>query len=123
MNSLDLKKRTKAFALEIINLVNSLPSSKISTVIANQILRSSTSVGANYRATTRAKSDKDFINKLKICEEECDETLYWLELIEESGLLINNHLHNLKKEGSELTAIFVSSINTMKSKLNRKSNF
>jgi len=115
---MDLKKRTKIFALEIKKMVDSLPNSKISHVISNQILRSATSVGANYRAVTRAKSDKDFINKLKICEEESDETIYWLELIEEAGLLKNDVTNKLLKEADELTAIFVSSINTKRSKIN-----
>ena len=117
---MDLKKRTKVFALEIIKMVDLLPNSKISHVIANQILRSATSVGANYRAVTRAKSDKDFINKLKICEEESDETIYWLELIEEAGLLKNETIQTLLKEADELTAIFVASINTKKAKMKNK---
>ncbi|OFX24377.1 MAG: four helix bundle protein [Bacteroidetes bacterium GWA2_31_9b] len=122
MNSSDLKKRTKVFALEIIKLVNLLPQSNISQIISKQILRSATSVGANYRVVSRAKSNKDFINKLKICEEESDETIYWLELIEESGLLKNELTEKLIKEANELTSIFVASINTTKKKLNQKSN-
>jgi four helix bundle protein len=121
MNSNDLKNRTKIFALEIIKLISVFPNSNVARVISNQILRSGTSVGANYRAASRAKSEKDFVNKLKICEEECDETIYWLELIEESGLLKNDLTQLLIKEGNELTAIFVASLNTMKSKMNRKS--
>lgn len=116
---MDLKKRTKKFALNIINLTEALPNTKSSMVISNQILRSGTSVGANYRAVTRAKSDKDFIHKLKICEEESDETIYWLELIEESGLLKNDITAALIKEANELTSIFVASINTKKSNMNR----
>jgi four helix bundle protein len=118
---MDLKKRTKVFALEIIKMVDLLPKTKISHVIGNQILRSATSVGANYRAVTRAKSDKDFINKLKICEEEADETIYWLELIEEAGLLKKEYTTKLLKEADELTAIFVASINTKRAKTDRKS--
>jgi len=114
---MDLRKRTKVFALEIIKMVDLLPNSKISHVIGNQILRSATSVGANYRAVTRAKSDKDFINKLKICEEESDETIYWLELIEEADLLKNELTNKLLKEADELTAIFVASINTKRAKM------
>lgn len=114
---MDLKKRTKIFALDIIKLVESVPNTKIAHVISNQILRSATSVGANYRAVCRAKSDKDFINKLKICEEECDETIYWLELIEESDLLRNETTNKLIKEADELTSIFVASINTKKANM------
>ena len=114
---MDLKKRTKIFALEIIKMVDLLPNSKIAHVISNQILRSATSVGANYRAVTRAKSDKDFVNKLKICEEESDETIYWLELIKEAKLLNNGITDKLLKEADELTSIFVASINTKKAKM------
>jgi len=114
---MDLKKRTKIFALNIIKLVEFLPNTKTAHVISNQILRSATSVGANYRAVCRAKSDKDFINKLKICEEECDETIYWLELIEESDLLRNETTNKLIKEADELTSIFVASINTKKANM------
>jgi len=114
---MDLKKRTKIFALNIIKLVEFLPNTKTAHVISNQILRSATSVGANYRAVCRAKSDNDFINKLKICEEECDETIYWLELIEESDLLKNETTNKLIKEADELTSIFVASINTKKANM------
>ena len=81
-----LKKRTKRIGVEIILLTDLLPSKSSASVLAKQILRSSTSIGANYRAVCRAKSTADFINKLKIVEEETDETIYWLEVLEESGL-------------------------------------
>ena len=74
----DLKERTEQFSLRVMNLVENLPQGKSMSVISNQILRSATSVGANYRSARRAKSKRDFINKLKIVEEEADETLYWL---------------------------------------------
>ena len=118
---MDLKRRTKIFAVEIIKLVESLPKTRISNVITNQILRSGTSVGANYRAVVRAKPDKDFIHKLKICEEESNETIYWLELIEESGLLKNEVTRGFIKEADELTAIFVACINTKRTNINRNS--
>lgn len=105
--------------MNIIKLVETLPNTKTANVISNQILRSGTSVGANYRAVTRAKSDKDFIHKLKICEEESDETIYWLELIEESGLLKNESTNSLIKEADELTSIFVASINTKKANMKK----
>ena len=85
MNPDEFKKRTKAFAVRIIKLVDSLPSSRSTNVIANQLMRSGTSVGANYRAVCRAKSKADFISKLGNVEEECDETIYWMELLTESG--------------------------------------
>ncbi len=94
----NLKQRTKRFALRIIRLVERLPETKTSNVIGNQILRSGTSIGANYRAGCLAKSKKDFINKLKIVEEEADETIYWLELLEESGVFPKTKLFSIKQE-------------------------
>ncbi len=115
MDSNQLKNRTKKFALRIITLVESLPENKTTRVIGNQILRSGTSVGANYRAACRAKSTPDFINKLKIVEEEADETLYWLELLVEAKIVKEDRLLELMKENNELIAIFVSTIKSTKS--------
>ena len=114
MDSSQLKDRTKKFALRIITLVESLPENKTTRVIGNQILRSGTSVGANYRAAYRAKSTPDFINKLKIVEEEADETLYWLELLVEAKIVKEDRLLELMKENDELIAIFVSTIKSTK---------
>ena len=114
MDSSQLKDRTKKFALRIITLVESLPENKTTRVIGNQILRSGTSVGANYRAACRAKSTPDFINKLKIVEEEADETLYWLELLVEAKIVKEDRLLELMKENNELIAIFVSTIKSTK---------
>ncbi|MEP7324288.1 MAG: four helix bundle protein, partial [Saprospiraceae bacterium] len=86
--------------------------------ISKQIVRSATSIGANYRAVCLAKSKADFINKLKIVEEECDETIFWLEVIEEAGILTIDRLKNLKSESMELFAIFVSSLRTAKINFN-----
>jgi four helix bundle protein len=110
----ELKNRTKKFALEILKLVEQLPNTQTSRVIGNQILRSSTSVAANYRAACRAKSPKDFIYKMGIVEEESDETLFWLEMIQEAALLDTENLKYLMNESNELTAIFVSSLKTAK---------
>ncbi|POY35299.1 four helix bundle protein [Solitalea longa] len=118
MNTIELKNRTKHFGLRIINLVNHLPNTQVANVLGNQLLRSGTSVGANYRSACRAKSSKDFINKLKTVEEESDECLFWLELLEEANILKPIQLAELKKEANELTAIFVSSINSAKRNLN-----
>jgi len=120
MNSKELQDRTKKFALEIIKLAAFLPNNRIGWTFCDQIVRSSTSVAANYRAVCRARSDKDFISKMGIIIEESDETLFWLEMMEESQI-INQELEivNLKKEANELTAIFVSSAKTVKSRLNR----
>ena len=122
MNADDLKKRLKVFALRVIKLTESLPNNVTGKTLGNQIIRSGTSPGANYRAACLGKSDKDFLNKLKIVEEELDETLYWLELIVESGIVKANLLDDLIKENQELFKIIVSSITTMKKKLNSKKN-
>ena len=115
MKNQNLIDRTKKFCVRIVSLTNHLPESRSAIVIANQILRSATSVGANYRAACFAKSQRDFINKLKIVEEETDETIFWLELIEECNLIEATKLIDLKKETKELLAIFISSIKTAKS--------
>jgi four helix bundle protein len=118
-----LKLRTKQIGLEVIKLIDELPSKPSAWAIAKQIVRSSTSVGANYRAACRAKSTADFINKLKIVEEETDETQYWLEILEESGLVQSDRIEFIKKEVNEILSIVVSSIKTLKSKIpNRKSS-
>ena len=108
MDKHQLLKRTKAFALEIIDFVSLLPNNNKGNIISRQILKSGTSVGANYRAACRAKSKDDFNYKIKIVEEEADETLYWLELIYESKLITNPIVTKLLKEADELTAIFTS---------------
>lgn len=107
-----MKARTKQIGLEVIKLVEELPNKPAAWVIGKQILRSSTSVGANYRAACRAKSQADFIYKLKIVEEEADETQYWLELLEESHLTHTHRTTLLKKEMNELVSIVVASIKT-----------
>jgi four helix bundle protein len=120
MNADDLRKRLKVFALRIIKLTESLPNNITGKTLGNQIIRSGTSPGANYRSACLGKSEKDFLNKLKMVEEELDETLYWLELIVESGLVKPNLLDDLIHENQELFKIIVSSITTMKKKLNSK---
>ncbi|MGC1390939.1 MAG: four helix bundle protein [Bacteroidales bacterium] len=109
MNKEELKKRTKRFALKVIKLVDELPNTKAGNTIGNQIIRSGTSVASNYRSACRARSNADFISKITIVEEECDETLFWLELIEDSDLLKKEKLMDLLKEADELTAIFTAS--------------
>jgi len=108
MDKQELLNRTKTFALEIINFISLLPNNNVGNIISRQILRSATSVGANYRAACRAKSKDDFRYKIKIVEEEADETLYWLELILESKVLTGVLVEKLIKEADELTAIFTS---------------
>lgn len=115
MKKPDLLERTQNFGVRIMNLVEHLPSTKSSNVIANQLMRSAFSIGANYRAVQRAKSSRDFINKLKIVEEETDETLFWLELIEKGKIFPSGRIRNVKLEARELLSIFVASIKTAKS--------
>ena len=121
MDEKTFKERTKKFGLNIIRLAESLPKTRTADVIGRQILRSATSIGANYRAACRAKSPVDMINKLKIVEEEGDETLYWLELLGESGMVPQAQLLPLAKEGDELLAMTVASIKTLRAKTNRSS--
>ena len=120
MNSTEFQDKTKRLGLHVIRFVEILPQNYTSRVIVNQILRCALSVGANYRAVCRAKSDKVFINKMKIVEEECDETIYWLEIIEESGLAKIEVVTPLKREAKEILAMIVASINTMSKNLKSK---
>ncbi len=112
MNKDDLRKRTKKFALEVIRFVESLPKGKTSEILGRQLIRSGTSVGANYRAACRARSTADFVSKMGIVEEEADECIYWLELLIDSGLGLSKDAASLMSEAGELLAITVSSIRT-----------
>jgi len=115
-----LQKRTKKFAIDVINLSRLLPNKSIGWTLTNQIIRSATSVGANYRAVCRAKSDKDFISKMETVIEEADETLFWLEIMEELKVINNEtEIIRLQKEADELVAIFVSSVKTIKNRINK----
>ena len=108
MDKVELKRRTQLFAIDVIKFTESLPSNRSLNILVNQLLRSSSSIGANYRSACRGKSLADFINKIIIVEEEADESVYWLELIEESGLITTDDVSSLKKEANELTAIFTA---------------
>jgi four helix bundle protein len=119
-NESDLKKRTKAFALRILKLVDALPKTTAGRALASQIVRSGTSIAANYRAACRARSTADFIAKMGIVEEEADGTLFWLELLEESELVSATKLGAIKQEANELIAITIASIKTVRR--NRSSN-
>lgn len=110
----DLKDRTKQFALRVMRLYRALPRREEARVIGRQLLRSGTSVGANYRAACRARSKAEFVAKLGIVLEEADETVFWLELLQESELVSAQKLSPLVQEARELTAIFVTSICTAK---------
>src|SRR5207302_1611208 len=116
-NEPDLKRRTNAFALRILKLVDAMPKTTAGRALASQIVRSGTSVAANYRAACRARSTADFIAKMGIVEEESDETLFWLELLEESEVVSATAI---KQEANQLIAITIASIKT--ARRNRSSN-
>jgi four helix bundle protein len=119
MDKYELQNRTKRLSINIIKLTKSFPLSQEAKIITYQIIKSSTSIASNYRASCRAKSDKDFIAKLQIVEEECAETVFWLEMIEELHLAETEEVLPLKKEANELLAIFVASITTVKRRINK----
>jgi four helix bundle protein len=114
MTPRELQTRTKAFALRVIKLVDTLPRGTAGQVIGRQLLRAATLVGANYRAACRAQSRAEFAAKLSVVVEEADESLYWLELLQESGLIKPEPLAELLKEANELVAISVAARKTAK---------
>ena len=114
MDKEEFKGRTKRLALRVIKLVQALPKDLVAQKIGDQLLRAGTSVGANYRAACRARSTADMIAKLKIVEEEADETLYWLELLVESGLIPEAQLVSLMTETNEILSMTVASITTLR---------
>jgi four helix bundle protein len=116
----ELKVRTKRFALRVLKLVDALPENVSGRALANQLVRSGTSVGANYRAACRGRSKADFLARLAIAEEEADETCYWLELITESQMLPANRISPLLDEADQLTRILVASIKTARAAPNSK---
>ncbi len=109
----ELQQRTKQFALRVIKLSASLPQNAAGKAIAHQIVRSATSVAANYRAACRARSRAEFSAKLGVVLEEADETQFWLEMITEAELLSPSRVRDLMKESSELVAIFTASSKTL----------
>ena len=115
MTPKQLKDRTKRFAVDVIRFSHQLPTTLDGKTIAGQIIRCGTSVGANYRASCRARSRAEWIAKLGIVEEEADETLFWLEVAVETGVVSADQAKALLKEADELTAIFVASLKTAKS--------
>jgi four helix bundle protein len=114
MDEQEFKRRTKRIVLDVIQLVDSLPKSRSADVIGRQLLRSATSVGANYRAACRAKSKADLIAKLSIVEEEADESLYWMELLVESELAPHIQLAELERQTDQIVAMVVASIKTLR---------
>jgi len=118
MNSLEkageLKRRTKIFAIRIVNLFRSLPHAPDAQTLGKQLLRSGTSVAANYRAVCRARSQAEFIARMGIVVEEADEAVFWLELLGETGVVSPKRTLDLLKEANELVAIFGASLRTSK---------
>ena len=117
MTTAELKSRFRAFSVRIVKMVDKLPNTIAGRALGAQIIRSGTSPGANYNAACIAKSDRDFINKLKMVEEELDETIYWLDLIGATELIKPELLVELDKEAKELLSIIVKSIITKRKKL------
>ncbi len=116
MTENEFKQRTKDIALRIIKVVESLPRTGSAEVIGKQLLRSGTSIGANYRAACRGKSTADILHKLSIVEEEADESLYWIELLIEARLVPEKRLSRLFSDINEIVAMTVASIKTLRSR-------
>lgn len=114
MTETELKDRTKGFALKVLKLIDTLPETRAGRVLANQLGRAGTSVGANYRAACRSRSVAEMISKFSVVEEEADESAFWLELIAGHGLLARDKLASLLQEAGELTAIMVASRKTLR---------
>ncbi|HEV2455162.1 MAG TPA: four helix bundle protein [Verrucomicrobiae bacterium] len=113
----EMRLRTKAYSNRVVKLCMALPNDWVAQTLSKQLLRSGTSVGANYRAVCRAKSKSDFINKLRIVEEECDESLFWMEILVDNELVKAQRLAPLMKEANELLAIIVSTAKSTRSTL------
>ncbi len=116
MNEQEFKDRTRNLAIRVIKLVDALPNTRTANVIGKQLLRCGTSVGANYRSACRARSAADVAAKLGIVEEEADETLYWMDLLIEAGLISRDRLTPIMKETDEILAMTVASIKTLRKK-------
>jgi TIGR02436 family protein len=112
MTRAEFRRRTFEFGIRCIRLAESLPKTTVARIIANQLIRAATSVGANYRAAIRSRSRADFVAKMGIIEEECDETLYWIDVLVELGLLPEKRTSALQQEANEILAVTVSSIKT-----------
>jgi four helix bundle protein len=116
MNELQFKNRTKELALRVIRLADALSPGRSADVIGKQLVRSATSVGANYRAACRGRSDATMIAKLDIVLEEADETLFWMELLTEAGLISEARVSDLMRETDEIVAMTVASLKTLRAK-------
>ena len=116
MTEQQFKDRTKQLALAVLRVADELPPGRLNSILAGQLVRAATSVGANYRAACRARSTPDMISKLGIVEEEADETLYWLDLLVESGRLPALRVEPLRREANDLLAMTVASIKTLRAR-------
>jgi four helix bundle protein len=116
MNEAQFKARTRKLGLDVIRVLENVPYRQTAKMIGGQLLRSATSVGANYRAACRAQSTAAMIAKLSIVEEEADETMYWLEMLAETGLVSRDLIQPLMSEANAITAMTVASIKTLRSK-------
>jgi len=116
----ELKARTKAFAVRVVKMTEALPRTRAADIIARQVIRSATSVGANYRAACRGRSHREFTAKIGVVVEEADESLYWLEMLVETDLMSEAKLKNLLQEANELTAIFTATSHTARKNRDRK---
>mgnify|MGYP000973308534 CR=1 FL=1 len=112
MDSEELKARTKTFAVRVVKMTEALPPTRAADMVARQLLRSATSVAANYRAACRARSHREFVAKIGVVTEEADESLYWLEILVEAEIVPEARLKNLIQEANELTAIFTAPSHT-----------
>ena len=118
-NQNDLRERTTTFALRIVRMYTNLPKTTASQTLGKQVLRSGTSVGAQFRESQRAKSDADFINKLEGCLQEADETAYWLELLVRAEIVPAKKLESLRKETDEIIAILVAIVTKVKKRIGK----
>jgi four helix bundle protein len=114
MNKVELEERTRRFALAVVRFVSSLPNNKVPDALGRQLLRSGTSIGANYREANRAESRNDFIHKIAIVEKEAAETQYWLQVLDDAGIGDRTERQRLLQESGELLAIFTASGKTAK---------
>jgi four helix bundle protein len=117
----ELRDRTRDFAIRVVKMTDSLPRRMSTEIMAKQLVRCATSIGANYRAACRARSHSEFVSKMQIVQEEADETQYWLELLFRSGVVGEQEFRPLEKEAAELTAIFTSSAATARKNKNSPS--
>ena len=123
MTESEMKQRTKAFALRVIKLANTVSNDVVGRRLGDQLLRSGTSVAANYRSACRARSKADFISKLGIVEEEVDESALWIELISESGIVSHRKVEKLLDEANQIAAMMVASRKSLVKTANQKSKF